>query len=765
MTANMTFSCARLVSIFRFTAPPFYAPPPPPPPYFEQVKGFLSSNKPFTLAGVKRGLLSFLIGASFLVLTACAGGGGASGSGGNGENVRLSPLEVNLTFAPIPGGFEIGSQSDFGDIVSLNITAVSGTKYVDEDININEFSDGNYNFRGLDELSNYTFRIIGTLDDGRQQEVEIVFVWAENEEDYKSGGLRPGLDTDGDRRANSVDEDDDNDNILDLMDTGTVGDRECRLYEDCDDDGLGDNDSIEQQTNSNNVRCSLLVDCDGDTIRDIDEARVDCVIKADCDTDGAGDEDEIAGCVLDFDCDDDGTMDGADVDVDGDGLIEIGTHEELDAVRYALNGSGQKLSADGVFSTTGCGNGNDITSCSGYELVADISLADYADDEGGKGWRPLGHDTDSGTGGCQGAAFNGTFEGNGWTISDLNISRSGEDCVGLFGYIAADSEIRNLTIRGETVMGRSSVGGLVGWGDSARIVSSSVVMKELIGFRGVGGLVGNGQFARVHSSSVVVAEVRGFGRGEGDTLSRYISGLVGYGRDAQIHSSSVVAAVVSGHDEVAGLVGDAARTHMFSSSVVVGELSGSSSVGGLVGSGSLAQVHSSSVVVGQVDGSTVLGGLVGSSPSGKIAYSYVISGSDTKVLVGEGSGTGVASYWDSDTSGRNSGNHGTPQTTSDLRGPTGYTDIYADWDKDTNIFSDGNDEPLAVWCDRDHSGNITEGEKTIDNLIWDFGTSSQYPAIRCTPITPVEWRSWWSLVNDKPQLNQARLDNLLSPPN
>ena len=734
------------------------------PPLFlcRQVKGFLSSNKPLTLSGMMRGLLCFLIGAGFLVLTACAGGGGAGGSGGNGENVRLSPLEVNLTFAPIPGGFEIGSQSDFGDIVSLNITAVSGTKYVDEDIDINEFSDGSYNFLGLDDQSNYTFRIIGTLSDGRQQEVKIAFVWAENEEDYNKGGIRPGLDTDGDRRANSVDEDDDDDNILDLMDTGTVGERECRLYEDCDDDGLADNDSIEQQTNSNDVRCSLLVDCDGDTIRDIDEVRADCVIEADCDHDRVGDEDELAGCVLDSDCDNDGAMDGADVDVDGDGLIEIGTHEELDAVRYALNGSGQKLSADGVFSTTGCGDGNDITSCSGYELVADISLTDYANADGGKGWRPLGNDTDGATDECDGTPFNGTFEGNGWTISDLNISRSGENCVGLFGYIAADSEIRNLTLRAERVIGENAVGGLIGDGQGARIVSSSVVMNEIKGSSVVGGLMGDSRSARIISSSVVVGDVSGSGA---------VGGLVGYAIRGQVFSSSVIAGVVSGDaSEIGGLVGSGQSVQIQSSSVIVDVVTGKGgTVGGLVGTGVLSQIVSSSVVAAEVSGpDRVIGGLVGDFTSGKLAYSYVLSGSNTHMLAGlEGrsGATGAASYWDSDTSGRNRGNPGDPKPTSDLRGPTGYTDIYADWGDDTNIFGDGNDEPLAVWCDRDHSGNITADEKIDANLIWDFGTSSQYPAIRCAPIGPTEWRGWWSLVNGKPQLNQARLDQLLSPTN
>ena len=131
------------------------------------------------------------------------------------------------------------------------------------------------------------------------------------------------------------------------------------------------------------------------------------------------------------------------------------------------------------------------------------------------------------------------------------------------------------------------------------------------------------------------------------------------------------------------------------------------------------------------------------------------------MLVGLGSGTGNASYWDSDTSGIDTGNHGEAKTTNQLRMPTGYDGIYASWDNDIDIFGT-DDEPLAVWCDEDNSGGIEAEERISDNLIWDFGTSSQYPAIRCPPLAPAEWRSWWFLNStDQPQLNQTLLDERL----
>ncbi len=462
------------------------------------------------------------------------------------------------------------------------------------------------------------------------------------------------------------------------------------------------------------------------------------------------------------DCDGDSVMDGADIDDDGDGLIEIRTAAQLDAVRHALNGNGRKLSADAEFDDTGCGGASGITECSGYELVKDISLATYVNADGGKGWQPLGNDTDSVNAGCQGAVFNGTFEGNGWTISDLSINRPTEDCVGLFGYIAADSEVRNLTLRAEVVIGGNFVGGLVGGGEEVRIVSSSVVAGEVRGIGAVGGLVGDGVSVWIHSSSVIAGMVRG--------TDNNVGGLVGNGQSARIHSSSVVASKLSSGDknQVGGLIGEGPSAQVHSSSVVVGQLSGSTNVAGLLGRDNFAfpaRIVSSSVVVGEVIGKGFVGGLVGTF-SGQLAYSYVVSGSPTNMLAGLATGTvGAASYWDSDTSGVPPvENIGAPKTTSELRSPTGYTDIYANWTKDTDIFGDGMiDEPLAVWCDRDNSGDIGIGEKTPGNLIWDFGKSDEYPAIRCTPLAPDEWRDWWFLnATGKPELDRDRLEEALS---
>ncbi len=512
------------------------------------------------------------------------------------------------------------------------------------------------------------------------------------------------------------------------------------------------------------------------------------------------------------DCDGDGYKNNVDVDDDGDGLIEIATAAELDAVRYALRGDGRRLSEGGKLDTAGCGGDGGITFCSGYELITDISLVDYTN------WQPLGHDTNGLKTGCQGASFSGTFEGNGFGISDLIINRPNEDCVGLFGSIAKYSEIRNLRLSTEAVIGKNfvgglmgggdelarihsfsvvagevsamgdAVGGLVGWGESIQIHSSSVVVGEVSGAGdAVGGLVGYGKLAQIVSSSVVAGEVSGTGDSVGGLVGwggltqivsssvvvgelrgtgKSVGGLAGQGKEARIYSSSAVADEVSGNSRVGGLVGQGEEAWVYSSSAVADEVSGTDDVGGLVGDGPKSRIHSSSVVVGEVRGSSRVGGLVGHFSFGRVAYSYVISGSNTAMLVGYSRMTGIAFYWDSETSGKSSDKLGEAKASDALRSPTDYEGIYTSWSDWTDIFNGGDDEPLAVWCDKNNSKRIEPDERTDSNFVWDFGTSSEYPAIRCSPLNPAEWRSWWSLdKGGKPRLNQARLNKLLPASN
>ena len=442
------------------------------------------------------------------------------------------------------------------------------------------------------------------------------------------------------------------------------------------------------------------------------------------------------------DLDGDSVANSVDVDADGDGLIEIATAQQFNQIRYNLSGNSLRANAGGIGDATGCGNDNDITACNGYELEANISLADYPN------WVPIGScpNIDMDTVACEpnSALFNGIFEGNGFTISNLTITSVGSDNIngsGLFGAISPTSILRNVHIRsaninggvnlvgmlvgyakGASIMGSSaegtinvsgfSVGGLVGWGFDATITSSYAAGGSVSGTDSVGGLVGAGSDATITSSYAVGGPVSG---------TDFVGGLVGSGFNITITSSyaaapggdsSAAGGLVSGNIAVGGLVGYGAGSTIRYSYAVDGSVSGNISVGGLVGHGFEANITSSYAAGGFVSGTDSVGGLVGHGFEANITSSYAaggfVSGTDNVGgLVGLGSSDDITySYWDEETTGIGAGSFGLPQTTNALQTPITADGIYVEWANDV--------------CD--------DGMEA-----WDFGTDFQYPALNCTP--------------------------------
>ena len=169
------------------------------------------------------------------------------------------------------------------------------------------------------------------------------------------------------------------------------------------------------------------------------------------------------------DIDGDSIANADDIDDDGDGLIEIRHLEDLNAVRYQLDGSGYRASADGELITRGC----PITGCIGYELTGNLNFTtsgDYRSGEVNDAWTVDENEFVSTADGWQpiGGVFNATFNGNGYSIARLAISRSSAGSkanVGLFSEIGANGKIENLVLDSPAIKGLAgikNVGGITG---------------------------------------------------------------------------------------------------------------------------------------------------------------------------------------------------------------------------------------------------------------------------------------------------------------
>ena len=493
-----------------------------------------------------------------------------------------------------------------------------------------------------------------------------------------------------------------------------------------------------------------------------------------------------------------------DHDWDDDGLIEVNRLAKLDAVRWDLNGDGSVDTGTSVADTAkyraafagaatgmGCLRDHDantatakVAGCVGYELTLDLDFDTDGDGatyttsstgtvtgdagdtyyNGGGGWTPIGGHQETAN-----QDFTATFEGNGYTVSNLyiNLSTTGDsegNYVGLFGDLTAAATIRNVGLvdpyvantrggagysRTGALAGRNNGGAVSGSYVSGGSVASNQGTVVAVAFPMAGCLLGYSQGAVSDSYATCTATATG----ADDAVDR-AGGLIGW--NSGTVRDSYAAGTVAGDLQAGGLVGfssgsnglvtDSYATGAVSASAaggyagglvgfnnagadVIGSYatgavlaSGSGSyVGGLLGkAGSLGTQVRASYATGAVSTSGDngnAGGLVGWLDEGAtIVASYATgavsaSGGGTNHLGGLlasiqiSSSSVTVSYWDTQTSGQTASAAGVGKTTSELQSPTGYTGIYAGWNLNLDGQS-GNDDP------------------------WHFGTGSQYPVLR-----------------------------------
>jgi len=202
--------------------------------------------------------------------------------------------------------------------------------------------------------------------------------------------------------------------------------------------------------------------------------------------------------------------------------LEIRTWYDLDVVRDNLAGNHTLM--------------NDLDSTTaGYEELAGPTA------NGGKGWEPIGTWSLS--------AFTGSFDGQGYEISDLFINRPDENFVGLFSYVSGEGRIQDIGVVNVTVTGKRGVGGLVGR-NLIGTVSNSYSTGRITGNSLVGGLVGeNGGLPPSPSNisdSYSMCSVTGI---------TYVGGLVGYIFTGTVSNCYSTGNVTSNSSYVGGLVG------------------------------------------------------------------------------------------------------------------------------------------------------------------------------------------------------------------
>ena len=423
-----------------------------------------------------------------------------------------------------------------------------------------------------------------------------------------------------------------------------------------------------------------------------------------------------------------------DYDADDDGLIEIGTLVQLDAVRHDLDGDGVPA---GAATGTGAG-GTGIASAAG----ATAPGATAATGTAARGAAVVaGATAATGTAAARGASAAGSGEA---TVAGASAAGSGEalapdaaahaaafpeaaegmgcPAARCLGYeLAADLDF-DTDGSGAAGPGDAFWNGGAGWrplgtfdepftavfagngrtvshlfvagGDNAGLFGMSsgvirgvgVVTADVTGSQCAGALLGlnGGRVEASWSTGAVTGDscvggllgVNGLWAPDGGTF-RPLAGFV---------TASWSAAVATAEQWVGGLVGynNGTVAASYAAGAVTATTAGSGA-GGLVGRMGFGENRiTASYAMGEVSGpGGAVGGLVGHAmPHDRVE----------------------ASYWDTETSGVTRGGGGAGRTTAALQEPTGYAGLYAAWDVDV----DGDGLPDAPW---------------------DFGTSGAYPAL------------------------------------
>lgn len=262
--------------------------------------------------------------------------------------------------------------------------------------------------------------------------------------------------------------------------------------------------------------------------------------------------------------------------------------------------------------------------------------------------------------------FLGTFDGNNHIISNITISGTSVNNVGLFGNLGAAATIKNLTISGATVIGGSYdyIGILVGsvdsgsayWGGSAVTITNVHVTGSSV------------------SGRDYVAPILGFSH---------------WGINTNVTSNQTISTTVTGRSYVGGVVGFYGAG-AFSKNSALANVTGSASwAGGIAGqwngggtfTDSYAYQHAS---YGTVTANSAAGGAIGyinngGTPSRIYSTTVATASSNAGGLVGSGGSACTSCFWDTETSGQpTSSAVGVGKTTAEMKTDTTFSG--AGWD-------------------------------------------------------------------------------------
>lgn len=186
---------------------------------------------------------------------------------------------------------------------------------------------------------------------------------------------------------------------------------------------------------------------------------------------------------------------------------EISTEQELMGLAELVNTKDIPWQAEGSYTFKG------IT----IKLTQDIELTQF--------WTPIGT--------SDARAFEGQFEGNGHTVSGIEIQDPNSDNLGFFGYLKGT--VNNLNLQGSINSKTSNAGGMAAVMTETALIENCTIDVDVTGKERVGGVAGtnhSGQIINCHSYGDIQGDVK-------------VGGIVGENWNGKVQKCSNAGQVIS----------------------------------------------------------------------------------------------------------------------------------------------------------------------------------------------------------------------------
>jgi hypothetical protein len=366
-----------------------------------------------------------------------------------------------------------------------------------------------------------------------------------------------------------------------------------------------------------------------------------------------------------------------------------------------------------------------------FKLMADIDLIIYSGEE----YNIIGNCTKS---------FTGDFDGNSHKVLNLTYYSTGEDMVGLFGFVAIpslvlDRRIRNIGLIDPNIDAGTGdcVGALVGYFFEGTITGCYVQGGSVSGDKRVGGLIGGTIAGGASSEFPLCTQVRNCFATTSVNGTESVGGLIGffqgYGppayQDYYEISKCYSSGRVSGGIGVGGLIGWLSFGGRVFDCYAIGKVSGTEGVGGLVGISAYGIYMpcftiSSDYSSCNLSAVTNVDGLEGQNPmSGLLMRCYstgnVEGSSNTGGLIGKKYDRVIMdSFWNIEASDQATSDGGIGKMTTEMKKKA----TFENWDF-TEVWNIGEDQTYpflrySVAGDLNHDGNVDFADFKIMALHW-----------------------------------------------